>query len=107
MQVSGGIDAQGQVELATTAVEHGELHDISRFLVDVRDATNIASTTEQYQYARRQLVELGVGRTSRIAVLIDPNDPSHGFIETVLRNAGYNCTLFVDEAFALAWLADE
>ncbi len=45
----------------------------------------------------------GLNRNSRIAILVDLNDKSHNFIETVLRNAGYNCRIFFNEDAVVKW----
>jgi hypothetical protein len=39
-------------------------------------------------------------------MLTSPNDKSHDFIETVLRNAGYDVKLFVNESEAITWLEE-
>ena len=83
-----------------TAGQHGSL----RYLVDVRRAKNVTGTCDQYSLAYEEMERLGLDRASRIAVLISPGDTSHDFIETVFRNAGYDCQLFLEEGEADAWL---
>lgn len=77
---------------------------IKRFLNDVRDAPNVLGTLENYDYAYRDMRELDLQRDVRSAILADPADRSHDFVETVAQNAGYNVRVFYDEDTAIAWL---
>jgi hypothetical protein len=38
----------------------------------------------------------GIDKYARIATLVNPDDHSHDFIETVARNAGLNVKIFTD-----------
>jgi hypothetical protein len=41
-----------------------------------------------------------------VALLVDPEDHSHDFVETVGRNAGLNVTLFRDRDAAKQYLSE-
>ena len=92
-------------EFAEKAIKEARQRGIDKFLVDVRGAPNIASTSEQYFFGYADMDQFGLNRSSKIAVLADKDDESHNFIETVFRNAGYICRIFLDESAALTWLA--
>ena len=80
-----------------------ELH-IKRFLTDVRDAQNVLSVLENYDYAYTEMEEMNLQRDVRSAILIAPSDESHSFASTVIRNVGYDVQVFREEAEAIAWL---
>ena len=84
-----------------------ELHrqsGIHVFLFDLRGAPNTASVLDNYEYAYEDMAAMNLARNARSALLVDPDDHSHDFPETVMRNAGYIVRLFTDEAEAIAWL---
>lgn len=77
---------------------------IKRFLVDVRGAPNVASVFQNFDFANKDMADLGLQRDVRSAILVGANDHSHDFVETVTQNAGYGVLVFDDEAAAIAWL---
>lgn len=79
-------------------------HGIKRFLVDVRNAPNLANTVQNYHFANTDMAALDLQRDVRSAMLVAPWDHSHDFVETFTQNAGYGVRLFRDEAAAIAWL---
>lgn len=81
--------------------------NIKRVLSDVRNARNELGTLENYYYAYKDMGEFNIQRNSRSAILVDPVDKSHDFVETVAQNAGYNVKVFQDETAAIAWLQEE
>lgn len=82
-------------------------HNIKRVLTDVRDVPNTLNISQNYEYAYKDMEELGLQRDVRVAILASPDDRSHDFVETVSRNAGYNVRVFHAENAALAWLNKE
>lgn len=83
----------------------GKRMGISRYLFDSRGAPNVESVLPNYDFAYKGLESFGFPRHSRSALLTDPDDMSHDFMETLFLNAGYEVRLFRDEAEAIAWLA--
>lgn len=104
IKVHRSITAGLERDLAEKAIAAAKQNGVLRYLADVRGVSNVASTVDQYDLAYRELTRLGLDRTSRIAVLIMQQDRSHDFIETVFRNAGHDCRLFVKEDDARDWL---
>lgn len=81
-----------------------ELH-LSRYLVDASESRNANSPAENYAFARRGVgAQEGIDKSARVAALVSPDDHSHDFIETALRNAGYDFTLFRDREQAVRHL---
>ena len=77
----------------------------NRFLLDLVDARNIDSTTDQYDFVHTDMAQSPqVDKYARIAALVSPDDHSHDFIETVIRNAGFNLRVFREREAALAFL---
>ncbi len=80
---------------------------INRFLFDAREAQETSSITEMYHFAYNESVELNLQRNVRSAILVDEEDKSHNFVETAMRNAGYNVKIFRDELLAVTWVEEE
>ena len=98
------LDGNTQRELAQNAIELANSRGIRKFLVDVQGVKNTAATFEQYQLGYKDMEKFFLDRRSKIAICADANDNSHDFIETVFKNAGYQCHLFNNEADAINWL---
>ncbi len=81
--------------------------NIKRLLTDVRGAPNISSVYQNYEYAYKDMIDLKLQRDVRSAILVDDADTTHDFLETVVRNAGYNLQVFRSESAAIAWLNEE
>lgn len=85
----------------------GERLGTNRFLLDLREATNTDSTTDQYEFVHRDMMQSkDIDVFARVAVLIDPENHSHDFLETVFRNVGFNLRLFNDREDALSFIQD-
>ncbi|PKO16363.1 MAG: hypothetical protein CVU39_08340 [Chloroflexi bacterium HGW-Chloroflexi-10] len=69
---------------------------INRFLVDLTQARNVDSIYESYEFSYEDMQIEEIDQSARVAVLVDIDDNSHDFIETVSRNAGSDVTLFRD-----------
>ena len=106
IRVLGAITGDAEKEFAEKAIKEAKQHGIKKFLVDVGGTQNIAAIFEQFLFAYKDMNHLALEKSSRIAILADPGDRSHDLIETVLRNAGYDCRLFSDEDSALKWLGE-
>ena len=79
-------------------------HNIKRVLTDVRDVPNTLNISQNYEYAYKDMAQLGLQRDVRAAILAAPGDKTHDFVETVAQNAGYGVRVFHAEDAALAWL---
>lgn len=104
VQVHQSITQDMVQRFAKEAIELANRHGLRQTLVDVRGVANLASAIANYKFAYQDVKRFGLGRDMRIAILADPDDSSHAFVETLFRNAGYECRLFVEKDAALAWL---
>jgi hypothetical protein len=91
----------------TDAYRLGAEKQIDAYLFDLRDAPNVQSVVDNYEFAHQEIEGFGFPKKSRSAFLVRPNDHSHDFINTALFNAGYVTKLFTDEASAISWLETE
>jgi hypothetical protein len=80
---------------------------IRHFLFDLRNAENTSSLVDIYNFAYRDADRIGLVRDVFSAILVDPKDKSHNFVELTMRNAGYNVKLFTDEESALKWFEED
>jgi len=88
------------------ATELGARHNINRYLFDLRGAPNIENVVPNYQFAYKDMDNFSFPRGARSALLTDPDDKSHDFMETVFRNAGFKVRLFSNKNSAIAWLEE-
>ena len=93
--------------LGLEAMHLGIKKNLSKFLYDLRNSRNKETINANYIFAKQDLKRLDPNPANKIAMLTSPNDKSHDFIETVLRNAGYNVKLFIVEEEAIIWLEEE
>lgn len=107
-KVHGEIDRTFGLHLAIESQAHGDKVNIRKFLIDVTESVNVDSVIDQYRFANSDLTESNeLDHYSRIAVLVSPDDHSHDFIETVVRNVGINLRLFRNRQEALSFLGVE
>jgi hypothetical protein len=92
--------------LGLEAMHLGNRKNINKYLYDLRNSRNKESVNANYIFANQDLKRLEPNPSNKIAMLTSPNDKSHDFIETVLRNAGYDVKLFVNESEAITWLEE-
>jgi hypothetical protein len=93
--------------LGLEAMHLGIKKNLNKFLYDLRNSRNKEIINANYIFAKQDLKRLNPNPANKIAMLTSPNDKSHDFIETVLRNAGYNVKLFIVEEEAIIWLEEE
>ena len=104
MKIVGTIARESALEQNRAAHALGQETGIDAYLVDATEARNVDSPVDDYEFAHDDMTAPPFSRTARVAVLVSPGDRSHDFVETVLRNAGLDVTLFVDRAVAEAHL---
>ena len=92
--------------LGFEAIQLGNTKNITRFLYDLRNSRNTESINVNYIFANQDMKRLETNPNNMIAMLISPGDKSHDFIETVLRNAGYNVRIIEVESEAITWLEE-
>lgn len=94
-------------QLGAEATHLGKKKNINLFFYDLRNSINKESINANYIFAKQEVLKIEPSYLNKIAMLVSPNDKSHDFVETVLRNAGHNVLIFNDEEKALSWLLEE
>jgi len=105
VEVHGSVSVGTIKAIVKEATELKKEHGFYDFLYDGSDSSSAISILDQYQVVNQDLTAMGFDRRSKIALLISTGDTSRDFIETALRNAGYNCRLFTERDEAISWLS--
>lgn len=98
------VTAESARQAGTEVVARSQADGIKRLLVDVRGTKNVETVAGNYDFAYKDLAEIGYEKDMRSAVLVSPGDQSHDFPGTAISNAGYNVRVFESEDEAIAWL---
>jgi hypothetical protein len=78
---------------------------IEKFFMDLTKAVNRDTTIEQFQFANSDMRESKeLNRFAKCAGLVAAHDHSHDFVETVIRNIGFNFRLFRNRQQAIEFL---
>lgn len=94
------------IEFGKATADFSREHEVNRQLYDCRNVRNIDSVYHNYDFAYKDMEQLELDPSNRVAILVDPTDRSHDFVQITMRNAGYSVKIFIDEAQAIAWLED-
>ncbi|TFG94845.1 MAG: hypothetical protein E4H13_14275 [Calditrichales bacterium] len=106
VRIVGDFTRHVGVMLAEKAISKASEYQITRYLFDLRNSLNTDSAFNKYAYAYQDMARLNLDPQARIALLTNPTDKSHDFVETVMHNAGFNVSLFSEEKFAVSWLSE-
>jgi heme oxygenase len=105
IEQSGKVTRKLQLEYNIEAHKVGKEHHIKKYLMDVIHARNTESNIENYQFTYEDLRGANeIDKTAIVALVVDPEDHSHDFIETLSINSGLNVTLFRDKTKAIEFL---
>ena len=89
------------------AISLGNTLGISKLLVDVRGLVSLSGAMGKYAFAHGDGKRIGLTHLWQVALIYDEGNEDIKFLETVMRNAGYNYRVFGDESQARAWLLEE
>jgi hypothetical protein len=103
-RVVGEITKENSLEFTMAIDRMSRETGIKNFLTDVRNAQNLLSTIDNYDYVLKDMESMRLQRDVRSAVLASAEDHSHDFVSIVAQNKGYNLRIFRDEKEAIAWL---
>lgn len=96
------------LELAATVARElmtlGDPRAFTGCLIDLRGTTSMASAPDLYEFAYEKSKVIGMQPRWKTAVLKDVGDDSTDFLETVMKNAGFNVQMFESEQAAKSWL---
>lgn len=105
IKVQGEINRQISMKQNIEAHALGKKMGINRYFMDLTESRNTDSVLNNYTFAYTDMQNVEeINRFARVVALVSPDDNSHDFIETVLKNAGLNITLFTDKELALQHL---
>jgi len=105
VDVQDNVTRESATELVTELHVLGKALGINRYLMDFTKSRNIDSTINNYEFAYKDMQDTDkIDRYAKIAALVDPEDHSHDFIETVSKNAGFSLTIFWDRQLAVEYL---
>lgn len=80
-------------------------HGVTRILTDMTRASNRDSALQNYDFANTDLpATIPPNRSMRIAILVNPDDPSHDFPRVAMERAGSGAAFFTDRDQAIAYL---
>ena len=105
-KVDGQLTREMAQQLTKEYVKLIKSTGIKRILNDVRDVPNEMGILNAYEYAYRDVQDLGLPRNIRAAIVADGDDVSHEFQETVANNAGYYVKVFYSFDQAVEWLLE-
>jgi len=106
-KVDGQLTREMAQQLTKEYVKLIKSTGIKRILNDVRDVPNEMGILNAYEYAYRDVQDLGLPRNIRAAIVADGDDVSHEFQETVANNAGYYVKVFYSFDQAVEWLLED
>jgi hypothetical protein len=89
------------------ATEMGLKHGIHRLLVDHRGISSVSGTLGKYEFAYENGQKVGLTLDWKIALLRDKDAVEIQFLETVMRNAGYDFRIFTKKEQAIDWLEEK
>ncbi|NWF88329.1 MAG: hypothetical protein HXY50_02595 [Ignavibacteriaceae bacterium] len=105
LKTVGEITSSSAIKQNLEAHDLGKKSGISKFLVDATESRNNNSVSENYKFAHSDLQMFPeISKSARVAILVSPDGHSHDFIETLMRNAGHNTTIFRDREKAINFL---
>ncbi len=108
------LTVKGEITRGLAIAQNIEAHALGKklgihcYLVDLTQARNVDTITNNYIFAYKDMqTSPNIDRSARLAMLVSQTDHSHDFVETALRNAGLNATLFRNRQIAMRYLLEE
>lgn len=107
LKASGTISRVQVIIFFIEAHALGQQHGLERYLVDFTECRNTDTVLRNYTLAYQDMKDPRIDQSARTALLVSVHDHSHDFLETLLRNAGNDVTLFQDHELAVWHLLKE
>lgn len=103
--VKGEIDSKLATEYIIASHTMGRERGINKYLIEATEARNAETPADNFEFGDSGMDKIPeMDRFARVAMLVDPEDHSHDFIETVMSNRGYAIRLFHEAQSALDYL---
>lgn len=106
-RVDEPVTAEVVFEMIRQLDELADQTGIRHRLIDPRGMPNMMSVAANYDLAYKDMEEMNIDRSTKIASMRLPTDTSEDFASTAIKNAGFNLQTFTDEAEAIAWLEED
>ena len=108
IKIDGNINVESIMQPIMEAHEMGAKLKTNRFLMDATNSRNVDSTVKNFHFAYEDMKHTnGINTLAIVAALVDINDHSHDFVETVLRKAGFNFKIFRKLEKAIDYILDK
>lgn len=102
VDVKGNFDGKTALQFAGQSFKLGKKFDIIKYFVDLRNSRNIQKVGDKYNFVIQDFSNIPeINKSAKVTCIVNPDDHSHDFIETVMRNNGINFTIFRDMNEAL------
>ena len=86
-QVSGEMTRDTAKQFAADIQDLSQKQNKSRFLIDVRQATNLFTIMENFIFIYKDMDEMNFQKNSFTTILINKGDHSHDIVEKISLNA--------------------
>lgn len=97
VDVNGNIDGRTAFQFTTESYKLGKRLGITKYFVDLRNSRNIQKVGDKYHLVNQDLINVPeINKGAKVSCIVNPDDHSHDFIETLMRNSGFNFTIFRD-----------
>lgn len=104
LKVVGQFGRQQALAWHLEAHKMGQEMGIDRFLLDFYEGRNTDTVLRNYTFVSQDMRSPGINLDARIAMLVNPYDHSHDFIEALLKQEGVDVALFYDLEPAITFL---
>ncbi len=104
-KITGFVEISSLLNCLIEAHAMARQRKVNCCLMDLTDARNLLTTLENYHFAYTDMNHPGIDRRLHIAMLVNPDDHSHDFLETLARNNGRDMTIFTSLAAAERYLS--
>jgi hypothetical protein len=104
IKVTGETNRQLALEYHRAARQRGDELGFQAYLVDLTESRNTDTALRHYKFVTHDFQAVGLHPAARIALLVDPFDHSHDFLEILLKHAGIEASLFQERDLAIHYL---
>lgn len=104
--IDGPMTTEIALIVGKEAINRAQDNGIKCFLYDLRKSRNVQNGLKNYEFGYKDIGNINLEKSNRIAILTEAEDHSHDFIETVMINNGYTVKIFNDEKDAVSWLLE-
>ena len=103
--VTGDFTANEILAAIVEAHHFAEKCRVFRILTDLTRGRNCDSALQNYDFANTNLpTAIRPNNNMRVAILLNPDDPSHDFPRVAMESAGTRAVFFTDRETAVAYL---